>query len=664
MTFKELNLSAPLLRAVQEAGYETPSPIQAAAIPPVLSGRDLMGCAQTGTGKTAAFALPMLDRLTANPPRRKGAIRALILTPTRELALQIGESFDAYGKYMKLRSTVIFGGVGQAPQVEALKKGVDILVACPGRLNDLIGQGFIDLSDLEIFVLDEADRMLDMGFVHDVKKVIAKLPKVRQNLMFSATMPAEIEQLAAGILHEPAFVKVDPVSSTVDRIQQSLYYVEKGNKKLLLPWLIKNLQPPVVNALVFSRTKHGADKIAKDLNKQGIPAAAIHGNKSQSARVAALEGFKAGKTKVLVATDIAARGIDISELSHVFNYDLPEVPETYVHRIGRTARAGADGTAVSFCAPEEKEYLAGIEKLNRRQIPVISGHPWDGVPAPVKAAPPVRGRKPKMEAVAEAPAPVEKPVKAAKAEKAPKAEKNAKAAKAVKAEPKAQKANATPKIEAKEEHLMDENQKRTPGGRNENRRSNNNRRREGGAAQAPSRGSNAQPKFDPHFVSAPETTPLRPAKKNLNQNQNAAPAAKPAAPVQSNNGPKSENNSRRDRNARGSRNDRNDRNDRGARPAQNQSGSQNEPRNAQPGSQPQANRRGSAFSAGQGAGRPARAPKAEPSRRGRVAAAKDEDPGLVLISRRPPQQKFTNFEEYMSAHGGATAPIEDHSEEV
>ena len=654
MTFNELNLSAPLLRAVAEAGYESPSPIQASAIPPVLAGRDLMGCAQTGTGKTAAFALPMLDRLTANPAKKKGAVRALILTPTRELALQIGESFEMYGKYLSLRSTVIFGGVGQAPQVAAIKKGVDILIACPGRLNDLVGQGLIDLGSIEIFVLDEADRMLDMGFVHDVKKVIAKLPKVRQNLMFSATMPKEIEQLAAGILHDPAFVKVDPVSSTVDRIDQSLYFVEKGNKKFLLPWLIQNLNPPVQNALVFSRTKHGADKIAKDLNKQGIPAAAIHGNKSQSARVAALEGFKAGKTKVLVATDIAARGIDISELSHVFNYDLPEVPETYVHRIGRTARAGADGTAVSFCAPEEKEYLAGIEKLNRRQIPVISGHPWDGVPAPVKAAPPVRGRKPKMEAVAEAPAPVEKPVKAVKAEKAPKAEKTAKAAKAVKAEPKAQKANATPKIEAKEEHLMDENQKRTPGGRNENRRSNNNRRREGGAAQAPSRGSNAQPKFDPHFVSAPETTPLRPAKKNLNQNQNAAP-------VQSNNGPKSENNSRRDRNARGSRNDRNDR---GARPAQNQSGSQNEPRNAQPGSQPQANRRGSAFSAGQGAGRPARAPKAEPSRRGRVAAAKDEDPGLVLISRRPPQQKFTNFEEYMSAHGGATAPIEDHSEEV
>ena len=650
MTFNELNLSAPLLRAIAEAGYETPSPIQAKAIPPVLEGRDLMGCAQTGTGKTAAFALPMLDRLNATKPRKPGAIRALILTPTRELALQIGESFAAYGKYQKLRSTVIFGGVGQAPQVAALKKGVDILIACPGRLNDLVGQGLLDLSNIEIFVLDEADRMLDMGFVHDVKKVIAKLPAKRQNLMFSATMPKEIEQLAAGILHDPAFVKVDPVSSTVERIDQSLYFVEKGNKKLLLPWLIKNLEPPVQNALVFSRTKHGADKIAKDLTKQGIPAAAIHGNKSQSARVAALEGFKEGKTKVLVATDIAARGIDISELSHVFNYDLPEVPETYVHRIGRTARAGADGTAVSFCAPEEMEYLAGIEKLNRRKIPVVSGHPWDGVPAPVKAAPPVRGRKPK----ADQPAPEQ-----AEAPKAAAAAKPAAPEKKGAAKLSAAKKQKAPKIEAKEEQLMDENNKRTPGGRNENRRSNNNRRREGGAAQAPSRGSNAQPKFDPHFVSAPETTPLRPAKKNLNQN--AAPAAKPAAPVQSNNGPKSENNSRRDRNARGSRNDRNDR---GARPAQNQSGSQNEPRNAQPGSQPQANRRGSAFSAGQGAGRPARAPKAEPSRRGRVAAAKDEDPGLVLISRRPPQQKFTSFEEYMNAHGGATAPIEDHSEEV
>ena len=654
MTFNELNLSAPVLRAVAQAGYESPSPIQAAAIPPVLAGRDLMGCAQTGTGKTAAFALPMLDRLTASAPRKKGAIRALILTPTRELALQIGESFEAYGKYLTLRSTVIFGGVGQAPQVAALKKGVDILIACPGRLNDLVGQGLLDLSNIEIFVLDEADRMLDMGFVHDVKKVIAKLPRQRQNLMFSATMPKEIEQLAAGILHDPAFVKVDPVSSTVERIQQSLYFVEKGNKKFLLPWLIKNLRPEVVNALVFSRTKHGADKIAKDLNKQGIPAAAIHGNKSQTARVTALEDFKAGKTRVLVATDIAARGIDISELSHVFNYDLPEVPETYVHRIGRTARAGADGTAVSFCAPEEKEYLAGIEKLNRRQIPVVSGHPWDGVPAPVKAAPPVRGKKPKAEA--------EQPEQPVKAEKPAKAEKAAKAEKP--AAPKKEKAAAkqpSPKnTEPKEGTSMEENQKRTSGGRSENRRSNNSRtRREGNAPQpanrgsnAPqpaNRGSNAQPKFDPHFVSAPEATPLRPVKKA----PAAQPAAKQTAPAQ--NGQRQRGGQPARAEQRTDRNDprteqRAERNSRNSRPAQNsqsQQGSRNNRNEAQ-------------------SSRPARPAKSEaPRGRSRNAApARDEDPGLMLISRRPPQQKFTNFEEYMTAHGGATAPIEDHTDET
>ena len=644
MNFKELNLSAPLLRAVQEAGYETPSPIQAAAIPPVLSGRDLMGCAQTGTGKTAAFALPMLDRLTAQAPRRKGAVRALILTPTRELALQIGESFEAYGKYLALRSTVIFGGVGQAPQVEALKQGVDILVACPGRLNDLIGQGFVDLSALEIFVLDEADRMLDMGFVHDVKKVIAKLPAQRQNLMFSATMPKEIEQLAAGILHDPAFVKVDPVSSTVDRIQQSLYYVEKGNKKFLLPWLIQNLQPPVVNALVFSRTKHGADKIAKDLTKQGIPAAAIHGNKSQTARVTALEDFKAGKTKVLVATDIAARGIDISELSHVFNYDLPEVPETYVHRIGRTARAGADGTAVSFCAPEEQEYLAGIEKLNRRKIPVVSGHPWDGVPAPVRPEPPVRGKKPKEtppQAGAQ-PTPSAAPAKPAK-----------------KAAPAPKPAEKQPAKNRKEEPSMeDNNPKRGSGGRGNDRRSNPNGSRPRREQNAPARGSNAQPKFDPHFVSAPEATPLRSAKK--------APAA-PAAPViksaaQPAQNPSAGRSSRNDRNDRGSRNDRNDRNDR----------SEGRSRNAGAGSNPSGrNSRGEASrtessrsNAPRTPSNAPRAPRADSSRRGRSSAVKDEDPGLVLISRRPPQQKFTSFEEYMDAHGGATAPIEDRSDEV
>ena len=582
MTFEELNLSVSLLRAVQEAGYETPSPIQAAAIPPVLSGRDLMGCAQTGTGKTAAFALPMLDRLTANAPRKKGAIRALILTPTRELALQIGQSFDAYGKYLSLRSTVIFGGVGQAPQVEALKKGVDILIACPGRLNDLIGQGFIDLSDLEIFVLDEADRMLDMGFVHDVKKVIAKLPRQRQNLMFSATMPTEIQQLAEGILHDPAFVKVDPVSSTVERIQQSLYFVEKGNKKFLLPWLIKNLQPPVVNALVFSRTKHGADKIAKDLTKQGIPAAAIHGNKSQ------------------------------------------------------TARAGADGTAVSFCAPEEQEYLTGIEKLNRRKIPVVSGHPWDGVPAPVRPEPPVRGKKPKAAA---------EPAAQPKAEKtAPKAEKPARPAKPEKKAAPAAKAEAKPAKIRKEEPSMEENQKRTPGGRTNDRRSNNNTagsssrpRRE---PNAPARGSNAQPKFDPHFVSAPEATPLRPAKK--------APAA-PAAPAIRTAGQPAQNS------ANGSK---------GRNPRNARSGEQSGRANGNPN---QTGARGSRPN--QSAGRNAqptqsRGSKADTSRRGRPAAAKDEDPGLVLISRRPPQQKYTNFEEYMNAHGGATAPIEDHSDDV
>ena len=525
--------------------------------------------------------------------------------------------------------------------MEALKKGVDILIACPGRLNDLIGQGFIDLSALEIFVLDEADRMLDMGFVHDVKKVIAKLPAQRQNLMFSATMPAEIEQLAAGILHDPAFVKVDPVSSTVDRIQQSLYYVEKGNKKLLLPWLIKNLQPPVVNALVFSRTKHGADKIVKDLTKQGIPAAAIHGNKSQTARVTALEDFKSGKTRVLVATDIAARGIDISELSHVFNYDLPEVPETYVHRIGRTARAGADGTAVSFCAPEEQEYLAGIEKVNRRKIPVVSGHPWDGVPAPVRPVLPVRGKKPRPEAEKQAEAPKKQaetaPAKAAKA-----------AAPAPKQEPKAAK-NAVPAKPKKEETLMqDSNAKR--GSRNDRRANNRgaNAPKEAAAPRArrenaaPARGSNAQPKFDPHFVSAPEATPLRPARKT--------PAASAAPAIRSAQEPQNNQNANRS----GSR--RNDRTDR------------SEQRNARPAAQnnnacPARNERGNAGNQNRTGSAP-RAPKAEPARRGRNAAARDEDPGLMLISRRPPQQKYTSFEEYMDAHGGATAPIEDHSEEV
>ena len=373
MTFQDLPLQPAILKAVAEAGYTSPSPIQAGAIPPVLAGRDLLGCAQTGTGKTAAFALPILQNLSAQTPQRP-CIRALILTPTRELALQIGDSFSAYGKHLKLRHTVIFGGVGQQPQVEALRRGVDILIACPGRLNDLIGQRLIDLSGIEIFVLDEADRMLDMGFIHDVKKVIAKLPRRRQTLLFSATMPKEIEELADSLLHDPAVVKVDPVSSTVDRIDQKLYFVEKKQKIELLAYLLQDKS--IVNALVFSRTKHGADRIARLLNKAGITAAAIHGNKSQTARVNALEGFKAGKTRVLVATDIAARGIDISELSHVFNYDLPDEPETYVHRIGRTARAGAEGEAISLVCPHDRQALRDIEKFIGRPIPQDADQPF------------------------------------------------------------------------------------------------------------------------------------------------------------------------------------------------------------------------------------------------------------------------------------------------
>ena len=622
MTFQELNLSRPVLRAVAQAGYKQPSPIQAGAIPPVLKGQDLLGCAQTGTGKTAAFALPMLDLLASRPAKKTGAIRALILTPTRELALQIEASFEQYGKYLPLKETVIFGGVGQAPQVEKLRQGVDILVACPGRLNDLIGQGYVDLSGVEIFVLDEADRMLDMGFVHDVKKVIAKLPARRQNLMFSATMPAEIEQLAAGILRDPAFVKVDPVSSTVDRIDQKLYYVSKADKRRLLPWLIQNLQPPVHNALVFSRTKHGADRIAKDLVKQGIPAAAIHGNKSQSARVAALEGFKAGRTKVLVATDIAARGIDINELSHVFNYDLPEVPETYVHRIGRTARAGADGTAISFCAPEEQEYLAGIEKLNRKKIPVVAGHPWDN------AAPPQQ---------TEAQQPV-RPLKVRQVQPS--------------------------KIE-KEENIMDESKKSAPrAGEGGEKRSRSRRpRRDGRPKQG--QGGQAQPKFDPHFLTGAETAVL-PAKavsappaepRGRGGQQQTARSAKAGGQQ-----PRGQRDNRAQQNAEGKKSQRN---------SAAKTSRQPEPR-AQQESRParseaaQGSRGGHPkAAASKSVPAPSRAPLSQPKGRGgrTVRESRDDDPGLVLISRRPPQQKYANFEEYMEAHGGATAPIEDHSQD-
>ena len=568
MTFQDLPLQPAILKAVAEAGYTSPSPIQAGAIPPVLAGRDLLGCAQTGTGKTAAFALPILQNLSAQTPQRP-CIRALILTPTRELALQIGDSFSAYGKHLKLRHTVIFGGVGQQPQVEALRRGVDILIACPGRLNDLIGQRLIDLSGIEIFVLDEADRMLDMGFIHDVKKVIAKLPRRRQTLLFSATMPKEIEELADSLLHDPAVVKVDPVSSTVDRIDQKLYFVEKKQKIELLAYLLQDKS--IVNALVFSRTKHGADRIARLLNKAGITAAAIHGNKSQTARVNALEGFKAGKTRVLVATDIAARGIDISELSHVFNYDLPEVPETYVHRIGRTARAGADGVAISFCSTEEREYLAGIEKLNRKKIPVVTGHPWEGMPPAQPQA-------------------VQQPARKGAA----------KARSAAKAAP-------APELES-EEPMQNPDRQQSDEGRHLSASAKRRRRRrramDRSEAAAPAAQAAAKPEEKKH--PQPEQRREKPEAKKPHQPRQAA-ARKPAQPALRAAGVRAEKQPRREK------------------------------------SQP---------------------PKAASVQHTRRAAAQNsEDPGLLLISRKPPVQKFASFEAYMEAHGGATAPIEESPED-
>jgi ATP-dependent RNA helicase RhlE len=376
LLFNELNLIEPILKALQTEGYTTPTPIQEQAIPIVLQGRDLLGCAQTGTGKTAAFAIPMLQLLhaskTANPTAK--GIRALILTPTRELAIQIDESFAAYGKNLNLKHLVIFGGVSQQPQTNALRNGVDILIATPGRLLDLVEQRFINLSQIEFFVLDEADRMLDMGFIHDVKKIITKIPAKRQTLFFSATMPAEISKLSSTILSNPAKVEVTPVSSTAETIQQSMYFVEKENKKHLLIHLLKD--KAIQSALVFTRTKHGADKVVKELSRAGIGAEAIHGNKSQNARQRALGNFKSGHTRVLVATDIAARGIDVDNLSHVINFELPNVPETYVHRIGRTGRAGASGIAFSFCDAEEKEFLRDIQKLITTSVPVIMDHPY------------------------------------------------------------------------------------------------------------------------------------------------------------------------------------------------------------------------------------------------------------------------------------------------
>lgn len=374
MSFENLNLIEPILGALKTEGYTTPTPIQAKAIPQILNRKDILGCAQTGTGKTAAFALPIIQLLCKENNQAFGRriIRSLILTPTRELAIQIGESFHSYGKNTNLKYQVIFGGVNQHSQVEALLSGIDVLIATPGRLLDLMDQKYINLSRIEFFVLDEADRMLDMGFVHDVKKIIAKLPSKRQSLFFSATMPPAIVQLAGTILVNPVKIEVTPVSSTVDAINQAVYFVDKGNKRHLLVEVLKDKK--IERALVFTRTKHGADRVAKDLTRAGIKAQAIHGNKTQNARQNALNSFKDKLTRVLVATDIAARGIDIDDLSHVINYDLPNIPESYVHRIGRTGRAGASGIAIAFCDSEEKEYLKDIQKLIGKQIRVIDDH--------------------------------------------------------------------------------------------------------------------------------------------------------------------------------------------------------------------------------------------------------------------------------------------------
>ena len=390
MSFNNLQLIEPVLKALTHEGYVTPTPIQEKAIPAILQRRDLLGCAQTGTGKTAAFVIPLLQLMhQQNMSRQSRSLNTLILSPTRELAVQIGESIEAYGRYLRLQHVVIYGGVPQYTQVQAVRRGVDIIVATPGRLMDLVKQGHISLRNIEFFVLDEADRMLDMGFVHDVKRIIAKLPVRKQTLFFSATMPAQIKQLADSLLSNPVKAEVTPVSSTVEIIDQSVYFTEKQNKLSLLIHLLKNRE--IESVLVFTQMKHMADKLARSLSKAGITTEAIHGNKSQNQRQAALNNFKSRRTRVLVATDIAARGIDIDELTHVVNYELPNVPETYVHRIGRTGRAGASGVAISFCDASEKSLLTDIQKLIKKTIPVIKGHEFENnaphihhAPAPVR----------------------------------------------------------------------------------------------------------------------------------------------------------------------------------------------------------------------------------------------------------------------------------------
>ena len=372
--FKDLGLSSQLLKAVEREGYETPTPVQLQSIPPLLAGKDVLGIAQTGTGKTAAFALPVLQAMTSERPQQKRRIRALVLSPTRELAAQIDERFGAYSTHLDVRHRVIFGGVKQGPQVRALQKGLDVLIATPGRLLDLIGQGHINISHVEFFVLDEADRMLDMGFIRDIEKVLKLLPKKRQNLLFSATMPSSIASLANSFLRDAITVDVSPEEITVDRIDQHIMFTRKADKRRILANII--LDEEVTCGIVFTRTKHGANRLVKQLGQAGIDAAAIHGNKSQGARTKALDGFKRGNIPILVATDIASRGIDVDGITHVFNYDLPNEPESYVHRIGRTARAGRSGVAYGFCDESESGYLVGIQRLIGNEIPVIEDHEY------------------------------------------------------------------------------------------------------------------------------------------------------------------------------------------------------------------------------------------------------------------------------------------------
>jgi len=376
MTFDDLQIIEPILKALKGQGYDQPTPIQEQSIPILLGKNDLLGCAQTGTGKTAAFAIPILQHLanSHNPDNQRRNIKSLVITPTRELAIQIAESFTTYGQFTEIKNTVIYGGVKQQKQVKRLKAGVDVLIATPGRLLDLMNQGFVSLKDVEYFVLDEADQMLDMGFIHDIKKVIARLPRKRQSLFFSATMPSAIINLSESILGNPKRVTITPEKATAEKVEQHLYYVTKGNKIKLLVHLLAT--DAITSSIVFSRTKHGANKIVKLLDRADVVAEAIHGNKSQPARQRALGNFKDGTTRILVATDIAARGIDVDDISHVINYDLPNIPETYVHRIGRTGRANASGIALSFCAVDERPFLRDIQKLINQEIEVVTDHPY------------------------------------------------------------------------------------------------------------------------------------------------------------------------------------------------------------------------------------------------------------------------------------------------